>query len=169
MKQFTSFIVLLLMSLISSCSDEYVDIGIMGKILDESGNALPDVSVSYIKSEISTQTNSAGKFSIDQPRTLFLEFKKDGYHTLSTKITNFSGEVTYDFDTITLIKSSKSAANYQDISKTTDYTPKTVILSGRILNIFSEPIENASVILKDSLKSKVNNDENKTNFELGDF
>jgi hypothetical protein len=145
-------------------------VGVNGYIKDDLGHPLTDVSISYRTSLISVKTNSKGEFNINKPRTLFIEFKKDGYHTLSTSITNFSEEASYNFKTITLKKSSNSEADYEDISLNTDSELKKLKLFGTVLNAFKEPLNNVIVTLTNSITesyslSKYGNSDGSFNFK----
>ena len=117
----------------SACSIDVKDsIGIRGNITDALGNPLKGVSISYSASFISVQTNAKGGFNFNEPRTLFIEFKKEGYHPLSTKINNFSEDASYNFNTITLKSISNSDANYKDISLNTDPDFNKINLFGNV-------------------------------------
>ncbi|PCJ67495.1 MAG: hypothetical protein COA58_04025 [Bacteroidetes bacterium] len=136
----------------SACSINEKDrIGIKGYVKDELGNPLTDVSISYRTSAISVQTNSKGGFSLNEPRTFFIEFRKEGYHSLSTRINNFSEDASYHFNTITLKKTSNPDAKYKDISLDTDPDFKEINLIGNVLNSFKEPLKNVRLTLTDSI------------------
>lgn len=80
-------------SLPSSTSGEVEERGIVGDIQDELGNPVHDVSISYRNFLIKVQTNADGNFEMNQPTTMIIDFKKEGYQILSTKqvlkISNF--------------------------------------------------------------------------------
>lgn len=151
-KKIIKLIIVLGVISFSACSIDEIDrIGIRGNITDELGNPLKDVSISYRASFISVQTNAIGGFNLNEPRTLFIEFKKEGYHSLSTKINNFSEDASYNFHTITLKKISNPDANYKDISLNTDPRLKKINLFGNVLNLFKEPLKNVNITLTDSI------------------
>lgn len=136
----------------TSCSiDQKNKIGVMGIVKDEQGNPLKEVSISYSTSLITVLTDSIGSFTIDKPRTLFITFKKVGYHDLSTKINNFSEDGTYNFNTIQLKKISNTPINYTDISINNKTDFKGFKLSGNVLNAFKEPIKEVHVTLTDTI------------------
>ena len=146
----TLFLLLTFISFTSCISDEVKETGIIGHLQDEQGNPLNDVSIIYRNSLIKVQTNADGYFEMNQPRTLFIDFKKEGYLTLSTKINNFSEEAFYDFKTITLNKTSSSAPTYKDISLKTDAKFINLKFYGTVLNSFLQPLKDVNLTLIDS-------------------
>ncbi|CAM4059347.1 carboxypeptidase-like regulatory domain-containing protein [Flavobacterium antarcticum] len=165
----TIFILLSIISLSSCTSNDKEESGVTGSVVDESGIPLNDVSISYRNSLITVKTDAVGAFVINQPRTLFIKFEKEGYQTLSAKIDNFSEDAFYDFKRITLNKTSNSSANYNDVSLNTD--PKFIDLKlyGTVLNSFGQPLKDVSVTLKDStIESYSMNDEGNFNFKIFD-
>lgn len=145
-------IILLAAILFTGCSeDENGQIGITGNIVDELGTPLSDVSISYSKSLVSAQTDASGNFTINESRTLFIAFEKAGYHTLTTKINNFSENAHYNFNTITLNKISNPSASYKDLSLETNPNFKNLKLSGCVLNAFREPLKDVRINIDDSL------------------
>lgn len=146
------FIILIGLSSLLNCSlNEKEKIGVMGYVKDELGNPLTEVSISYKTSLISVQTDSIGGFTIDDPRTLFIEFKNEGYHTFTTKIDDFSEMESYNFNTIHLKKINVSDTNYSDISINRKSNTKGSKLYGNVLDSFKKPLENVTVAIIDSV------------------
>ena len=138
---------------LTACADNHsAEIGIKGHLQDEAGNPLSDVAISYSKSLITSKTDAAGNFTIDQPRTLWIEFKKEGYQLLSTKITDFSDDGTYDFKKIILKKNNSKSSAQKDISFSKESNAKGFLLSGKVSNIFNEPLNDVTITLNDPLK-----------------
>lgn len=149
---FIKLIIVFGFAVFSACSINEKDvIGIKGYVKDEQGNPLTDVAISYSTSLISAQTNAIGGFNINEPRTFYIEFKKNGYHPLSARIHNFSENASYNFNTITLKKISNPDVNYKDISLNTNPDLKKLNLFGNVLNSFKKPLKNVSIILTDSI------------------
>ena len=149
---FIKLIILLGVFSFSACSlDGKEKIGIMGTIKDNLGNPLTDVSISYRTSSTSVLTDAIGAYNVVEPRTLFIDFKKMGYHTLSTKITDFSEEASYDFSTIQLKKINNPNAKYNDISLSTTPNLKKLKLFGHVFNAFKEPLKNVKITLIDTI------------------
>jgi hypothetical protein len=158
-KNIIKLIILLGFISFTGCSkNENSEIGITGNIVDELGKPLNDVSILYSKSLISTQTDFLGNFTINQPRTLFITFKKVGYRTLTTQINNFSENAPYNFNTITLKKTSKPSANYKDISLETNAKFKNLKVSGNISNVFREPLKDVNIEINDTSTESYNFD-----------
>ncbi|WP_026976303.1 carboxypeptidase-like regulatory domain-containing protein [Flavobacterium tegetincola] len=151
-KQITITLLLLIgfLSLSSCISDQNKESCISGRIQDELGNPLEDVIITYRNSLITTQTDVAGNFEFNQPRTLFIDFKKEGYQTLSTKINNFSEDAFYNFNTITLNKITSSTTLYKDISLNTDSKFLNLKFYGTVLNSFGQPLKDVNLTLIDS-------------------
>lgn len=150
-KKIITLFILLGCIIFSSCiSDEVEERGIIGHLQDEQGHPLNDVSISYQNSLINVQTDATGNFEMNKPRTLIIDFKKEGYQTLSTKINNFSEEAFYDFKAITLKKTSSSAATYKDISLSTDSKFSNLKFYGTVLNSFGQPLKDVHITLIDS-------------------
>lgn len=153
-KVFLKIIIVLGLISFSACSIGQKDeVGIMGYVKDELGNPLTNVSISYRTSLVSVQTDTIGGFNINAPRTLFIDFKKEGYHPLSTKINNFSEEASYNFNTIILKKTDTPNFNYKDISLNTNPNFKNLKIYGNVLNSFKEPLNKVNVTLIDSIKA----------------
>lgn len=151
-KKFINLIIIWSFIIFLACSsNEKENAGIKGYVKDELGNPLTDVSISYRNPLITVETNSEGGFKINTTITLFLEFKKEGYYPLITKINNFSDDATYNFNTITLKKTSNADASYKDISLNTDSKFKHLNVFGNVLNIFGEPLKKTTITLTESL------------------
>lgn len=136
-----------------SCSDNAsAEIGISGHFQDEQGNSLDDVSIFYSKSSVSTQTDSVGNYSIDQARTLFIEFKKEGYQTITTKIENFSDNGSYDYGKIILKKGNSKPSLLNDVIKSDPAKNKNLKLFGKVTDVFQQPLKNVHININDEVQ-----------------
>ncbi len=152
-KKIIKLITVLGVLLCSSClMDENDEIGIMGYLQDDSGNPLSDVSISYRNALISVQSDSSGVFSIAQPKTLYVTFKKPGYRTVITRINNFSEEASYDLKKITLNAISDISNSDKEVSVSTDPKFKNFKIVGTVSNSLKEPLKNVAVSLIDSTR-----------------
>ncbi|MCL5246696.1 hypothetical protein M4I21_12800 [Cellulophaga sp. 20_2_10] len=125
-------------------------IGVFGHLQDDLGNPLGNVSISYKSNLTSVQTDTLGNYTIDTPRTVFIEFKKEGYQTIATKIDNFSEVGSYNLKTVVLKKTNSTEVKEKDLYHTPKPKQKSLKLSGNVLTIFNEPIKNTKVTLMDS-------------------
>lgn len=138
-------------------------IGVFGHIKDDSGNPLGNVSISYKSSLTSVQTDSLGNYTINTPRTVFIEFKKEGYQTLATKIDNFSEVGSYNLKTVVLKKTNTTEVEYKDLYLTTKHKQHSLKLSGNVKTIFNDPIKNTKVTLVDSIKHNITSKSHESN------
>jgi len=133
--------------------DKNHETGIMGYLQDDLGNPLSDVSISYRNALISVQSDSIGGFSIAQPKTIYVTFKKPGYCTVTTRINNFSEEASYDLKKITLNAISDISNSDKEVSIDTDARFKNFEIVGTVSNSLKEPLKNVAVSLIDSTRN----------------
>ena len=170
-KAFILFIILVGISTLFKCVSNKKDkIGVMGFVEDNMGNPLGDVTISYKSDLISVQTDSLGNYTIDTPRTFFIQFKKEGYQTLATKIDDFSEEGSYNFKSVVLKKKNTKEVEYKDVYLNTKPKQHSLKLSGNVTTIFNTPIKNTKVTLidsivtlEDSIKHTVTSENHKSN------
>ncbi|SNR16299.1 carboxypeptidase-like regulatory domain-containing protein [Tenacibaculum jejuense] len=127
---------------------------IEGDIIDEAGNPITHVELFYRDSLISTKTDANGHYQFNTSRTLFLKFKKEGYHTRSAKIENFSENEQYHFRDVVLKKKGTNTIEYEKISLNKKHENVPAEFSGKVENLFSNPLQNVTVTLTDSLKKE---------------
>lgn len=139
------------------------EIGVFGHLKDDLGNPLDNVSISYKSNLTSVQTDSLGNYTINTPRTVFIEFKKEGYQTLFTKIDDFSEIGSYNLKTVILKKTNTTEVEYKDLYLTTKPKQHSLKLSGNVITIFNDPIKNTKVTLIDSIKHNVTSKVHKSN------
>ncbi|MBD0779942.1 hypothetical protein HPE56_19260 [Maribacter sp. ANRC-HE7] len=139
-------------TLLKCTLNEKEKIGVFGHLQDDFGNPLGNVSIFYKSNLTSVQTDSLGNYTIDTPRIVFIEFKKEGYQTLATKIDNFSELGSYNLKTVILKKTNTTEVEYKDLYHTTKPKQQSLKLSGNVITIFNDPIKNTKVTLMDSTK-----------------
>ena len=150
-KPFTLFIILIVLITLCNCvSNKKDEIGVIGYVKDNQGNLLGNVSITYNSEIISVQTDSLGNYIINTPRAIFIEFKKEGYQTLTTKIDDFSEEGSYNLKTVVLKKTNTSKIESKDIYKNVKPQQHRLKFSGNVTTILNTPIKNVKITLIDN-------------------
>ncbi len=160
---FVVFVILILVTSIIYCTladvtnkHDRIKYNVSGVIKDTSGEDLRMVYIKYSSPKIITKTDSLGNYSIHKQNVLFLEFEKEGYQNIITKINDYSDLGNYEFKPFELIKSTDSSFIYRDLIYDKEKViPNQINFTGQIKDVFGRTIEDVTVTLTDHKNTDV--------------